>query len=51
MNLYRNELLEISKKYMELINIAYRKFKRRLYKLTYGTHNIIVHALDDRIEF
>ena len=35
---------------MELINIAYRKVTRRLYKLPYRTHNFIVNALDDSIE-
>ena len=35
MNVYSSELLELSNKYMELINIAYRKVTRRLYKLPY----------------
>ena len=31
------------------INIAYRKVTRRLYKLLYRTHNIIVNALEMKL--
>ena len=50
MNVYSSELLELSDKYIELINIAHLKVTRRFYKLPDRTDNFIVNALDNSIE-
>ena len=49
-NVCNSKLLECINKCVELINIAYRKVTRRLYKLPDETHKCIVNALGYSIE-
>ena len=50
MNIYSNELLNLSNKYMNNIYVAYRKVIRLVFKLPFRTNNIIVNGMYASLE-
>ena len=49
-NIYSSELLDLGNKDMNTIYVAYRKCIRRVFKLSYRTHNFIINRTDKTTE-
>ena len=51
MHMYGCELWDLNRNYVKDFKIAWRKIKRRIWKLSYRTHNAIVHILSYNLDF
>ena len=51
MHMYGCELWDLNRNYVKDFKVAWRKIKRRIWKLPYRTHNTIVHSLNYNIDF
>ena len=51
MHMYGCELWDLNRNYVKDFKVAWRKIKRRIWKLPYRTHNAIVHNLSYNIDF
>ena len=51
MYMYGCELWDLYRNYVKDFKVAWRKIKRRIWKLPYRTHNAIVHNLSYNIDF
>ena len=51
MHMYGCELWDLNRNYVKDFKVAWRKIKRRIWKLPYRTHNAIVHNLSYNLDF
>ena len=51
MHMYGCELWDLNRNYVKDFKVAWRKIKRRIWKLHYRTHNAIVHNLSYNVDF
>ena len=51
MHMYGCELWDLNRNYVKDFKIAWRKIKCRIWKLSYRTHNAIVHNLSYNLDF
>ena len=50
MHMYSCELWCLNSSYIDRFKVAWRKIKRRIWKLPYRTHNNIIHNISDDID-
>ena len=51
MHMYGCELWDLNRNHVKDFKVAWRKIKRRIWKLPYRTHNAIVHSLSYNLDF